>query len=528
MLIYFLKTILIQAIGLGLYFILLRNEKIFSYSRKFLWTVIICSFIIPFISIPVFEATEIVQTISQIPETIVLPEVNIVVSPAKSLGIPGVLLIVYSLITATSLLNLFLAYQKIISIKKRAVFQQPNIYISKEINLPYSFLKNIYIPESFAHQESLGMILAHENAHIQKKHSYDKLVISLLVHLFIFNPLFRIFHKEFELIHEYEVDERVIQVHSIDSYLKSLLQSTIYLQSSKNSLTHSFFSSPIKNRIIMLHKKSRNQNFRKATGLIIMFSFMLIIVFAQSQKGLAQTVNKVGPVLSNKDTSFVRNNNGSYTMTFMNENGQEIKSIVASQEFIRLLSRNRTPKETWSLNEDGGLMVKSNDTIFMDKSELLEIFDTSSDDDIEVLSNDPNASFSVIDNGTGDVKVRRNGSDPNEQVDSEAKFPGGENALIEYVTKNIKYTQDAKEAGMSVKIYVEFMIKVDGSIDKVMVRKIATKISRTSRAGDELFKNKLRQEAIRVIKSMPNWEPAYKKDGEVISSKMILPIEFNK
>lgn len=518
MLVYFLKTVLIQAIGLGLYFILLRNEKLFSYSRKYLWSVIIASFIIPFIQIPFFEGTEVVQTIHQFPQSIILPEVSITVAPSKSIGLFGIALIVYCLVAITLLLNLFLAYRKIMNIKNRSMHQEPNIYISKEIKLPYSFLKNIYIPKAFAEHESLPMIIVHENAHIQKKHSYDKIAISLLVNLFMFNPLLRVFHRELELIHEYEVDESVIQDYSIDSYLKSLLGSTIYLQNNMNSLTHSFFSSPIKNRIIMLHKKSKNKNFKRVTSITLMLTVILGIVFFQSQKAIAQPSPKINHILTEKDTVFFNNNDGTYTMKYLNKDGQEISSIVETNEFAGLLNKTSNSKGAFSIGDKGEIQLTINTS-----NEELNTKPESSGDIVRVSS--PDGSPTILNLSSGEIEVNENSDFV--KPENGAKFPGGNAALIEYMSKNLNYPTEVKEAGMSAKVFVQFKVQTDGSVADVYLLKIETKVNRKAKPNDKLLKKKLEEEALRVINKMPNWEPAYKADGEVVASKMVLPIVFN-
>ena len=92
-----------------------------------------------------------------------------------------------------------------------------------------------------------------------------------------------------------------------------------------------------------------------------------------------------------------------------------------------------------------------------------------------------------------------------------AKFPGGENALYKYVRKNTNYPKKAKRKKIEGKVFVEFTITTDGSIENAKIKS----------AADEI----LEAEALRVVNSMPKWTPSY-LDGKPVKSKYILPVTF--
>ena len=93
-----------------------------------------------------------------------------------------------------------------------------------------------------------------------------------------------------------------------------------------------------------------------------------------------------------------------------------------------------------------------------------------------------------------------------------AEFPGGEDALYQFIADNIEYPKEAREKGIQGKLFVEFIIWSDGSVGQI---KVLNKIG----GGCE-------EEVIRVIKLMPNWTPA-EQGGKIVNSKFILPIIFN-
>lgn len=89
-------------------------------------------------------------------------------------------------------------------------------------------------------------------------------------------------------------------------------------------------------------------------------------------------------------------------------------------------------------------------------------------------------------------------------------FPGGDQGLMEYVSKNIKYPEEAKVEG---RVFIGFVIEKDGSVNEVKV----------IRGISELCDN----EAIRVVKSMPNWKPGQIK-GQPVRVRFQLPVNFKK
>lgn len=90
-------------------------------------------------------------------------------------------------------------------------------------------------------------------------------------------------------------------------------------------------------------------------------------------------------------------------------------------------------------------------------------------------------------------------------------FPGGQQALMKYLNENIRYPIIAQENGVQGRVIVQFTVRKDGSIDDVKV----------VRSADP----SLDKEAIRLVKSMPNWEPG-KQRGKAVHCKFTVPIVF--
>ncbi|MBL7766643.1 MAG: energy transducer TonB [Chitinophagaceae bacterium] len=96
-------------------------------------------------------------------------------------------------------------------------------------------------------------------------------------------------------------------------------------------------------------------------------------------------------------------------------------------------------------------------------------------------------------------------------TDQMPEFPGGQDAMMTYLRQNLKYPEMAKEAGIQGRVICGFVVNEDGQISDVTVlRGIG---------------NGCDQEAIRVIKSMPNWKPG-RQNGRPVKVKFNLPINF--
>lgn len=96
-------------------------------------------------------------------------------------------------------------------------------------------------------------------------------------------------------------------------------------------------------------------------------------------------------------------------------------------------------------------------------------------------------------------------------VQETAKFPGGDQALLEFITANLNYPKIAKEKGIEGRVYVEFVINEDGAVTNA-----EAKLS-----PDPL----LTKEAIRLVNSLPKWIPG-KMDGKAVKVRFTMPVTF--
>lgn len=158
---------------------------------------------------------------------------------------------------------------------------------------------------------------------------------------------------------------------------------------------------------------------------------------------------------------------------------------------------------------------ESKEEIVKDNTEILfKIVDNAQNQTFEwVINNDFDPDMAIEEWGGPEVV------DP--VIDDEApfvvvekmpEFPGGAKALNEYLNNNLVYPALAKEAGAQGTVLVEFVVEKDGSVSNATV-----KVSQFP-ALDE--------EALRVVRSLPKWNPG-EANGRKVRVYYNVPIRFS-
>ena len=98
-----------------------------------------------------------------------------------------------------------------------------------------------------------------------------------------------------------------------------------------------------------------------------------------------------------------------------------------------------------------------------------------------------------------------------EVVEQMPQFPGGDAALMQYLSSHIKYPAVAEENGIQGRVVCTFVVERNGSITDVRVVKSVDP--------------SLDKEAVRVIKGMPSWIPG-KQNGSAVRVKYTVPVTF--
>lgn len=96
-------------------------------------------------------------------------------------------------------------------------------------------------------------------------------------------------------------------------------------------------------------------------------------------------------------------------------------------------------------------------------------------------------------------------------VEVEPEFAGGETAMNEYITQNLRYPADAYRAGQEGTVLVQFYVEKDGKVSNIAIKQGVSP--------------ELDQEAASLVMNMPAWTPA-KRGRYTVRTQMTLPVHF--
>ena len=98
-----------------------------------------------------------------------------------------------------------------------------------------------------------------------------------------------------------------------------------------------------------------------------------------------------------------------------------------------------------------------------------------------------------------------------EKAEVMPEYPGGDQAMMQFVAENVKYPQEAIDKEISGRVMVGFVVEKDGSISDVKV------VKGIGGGCDE--------EAVRVVNAMPKWKPGMDK-GKPVRVSYMMPFSF--
>ena len=439
----------------------------------------------------------------------VLPEVTVTTSTAPSRFsvwqvIGGIYLLGVGVMTLLFLIKLGRLVALIIRSPKRKMEGCTAVYLSavpEPVEGPqrgsFSFFRYAFFPNENVDSD----IMRHEMSHIEHHHSWDILFAEVMMILQWFNPFIYLYKKELQSLHEYQADRDVVAT-GIDkkNYMMLILQQCTAVDFSGMSNNFSLILTKKRIKMITRNEKAKGLWWRLLATLPVL-AFLMIAntkVTAQEQKAVDHTLkvsispfevfdDDGAPMQLIKDTIFYEDD-GTYVKFetsdgFQPETGEPCKKLT-----ITSYNADGTPRNNFFITET----ERRGDT----STYSIEPFTfTLSEHLFEQL----------IDIATSEVDTVY------QIVEEMPKFPGGEKALMDYVSNNVKYPEEAKNKNIAGRVFVSFVVEKDGSIGEV-------KVLRGIGGGCD-------EEAVRVIKEMPKWKPGMQK-GKPVRVNYMMPIFF--
>ncbi|ATP58615.1 hypothetical protein CPT03_20175 [Pedobacter ginsengisoli] len=298
-LIYLSKVSVCMGLFYAFYYLSLQRLTFFNLNRFYLLTTLILSFVIPMLQLQVQSLTEDSSKTTQASAiytstftdrtntgATVLSSFQQTDESLLAIDWPQVLFVSYLLI-AILMLSIF-AFQAIQILKHtRQVHQKIGrlkVVFKVEGFTNCSFLNYVFLNRQELSDEEVAVILHHENVHISRYHSIDKLLITICKALLWFNPLAYLYERALEQVHEYEADKETSATIGNTPYANILL--TMAVRKRNPSLTHSFVRNALKGRIKMLFN-NQSKNMKKLIyllllplGLVLTWTFAVQVVYA--------------------------------------------------------------------------------------------------------------------------------------------------------------------------------------------------------------------------------------------------------
>ena len=497
------------------YRLLFRNSNRLYFNRFFLLTSMLLALAMPLLGL--LSGMEVPQmaTLKQqlfngimLNEVIVtpdgqpvLPEVTVTTDATPSRFsvwqvIAGIYLIGVGVMTLLFLIKLGRLVVLILRSPKRKMDGFTAVFTGKEQG-SFSFFRYAFFPNENVDPD----IMRHEMSHIAHHHSWDILFAELMMILQWFNPFIYMYKKELQSLHEYQADRDVVAT-GVDkkNYMMLILQQCTAVDFSGMSNNFSLILTKKRIKMITRNEKAKGLWWRLLATLPVL-AFLLIAntkVTAQEQKAVDHTLkvsispfevfdDDGAPMQLIKDTIFYEDD-GTYVKFetsdgFQPETGEPCKKLT-----ITSYNADGTPRNNFFITETerrGDTSTYSIEPFTFTLSEHL--FEQL----LDIATSEEDTVYQI--------------------VEEMPKFPGGEKALMDYVSNNVKYPEEAKNKNIAGRVFVSFVVEKDGSIGEV-------KVLRGIGGGCD-------EEAARVINSMPKWKPG-KQKGEAVRVSYQIPIYF--
>ena len=401
---------------------------------------------------------------------------------------------------------------------------------------PFSWFRWVVVSEEDL-KDGVREILVHETAHACAGHSWDIMIADAVIIMQWFNPIAWIMKNCLKDIHEFEADEAVINS-GVNARQYQLLIIKKAVGARLYSIANSFNHSLTKKRITMMCKE-KSKMWRCAKALYI----VPVAAIAALAFTTVETVNATESEHLSKGSEFVANNERECVENCISYSDCTVKpqfpgGEAAYREWLDSFSEPLTVKAEGATYDIDFFFVVTKKGEVADylvgtvgsstlnhetKKSLNEEFDrmreslpdgwTPGEVDGKPVDVCMTVKFTNVPKERDLKTVPEDDDDKVYQVCEKApEFPGGMDAMMKYLYENIKYPAEAEAAGKDGRAIVQFIVKKDGSIGNV-------EIIRSS--GD----NSLDTEAIRVIASMPKWNPGT-QGGKPVNVKFTLPVVF--
>jgi len=532
------------------YMLMLRRESFFRFNRMVLLCILLLSLVLPLCNVPwmsldrqpVVQAAQLQMLELGIPVH-VLPEVQVLAEKQEEGFFTFSLFHLFTFIYIIGMVVLLsMRLWQIARLQfglKRGVLwhndeQGVRIYCHSGDVAPFSWMRNIVINEK-DYAEAGREIVLHEIGHIQGRHSWDVVLLTLVQMLQWWNPLCYVLGISLRDVHEYEADNFVLQQGvSARGYQLLLIRKAV--GSGSYAFANSFNHSLTKKRITMMKRIKSNPWMKSKALYVIPVAALALSAFATpkfvapieetvtklegkgtensanlqilepkkkpaAQKDMAQSsaANVTSEEVKQQDTDeqplFVLNGKiieipeDMKDISFKRMHEEQLTELlninVEDVESIAVLQRDEATK-IWGDKGSNGAIIIATKKETKEPKRLNVVYNkqTGTYDPVlkDLVKKLPGAEMdgdgNITVNGKSVAKIMLNDKiifDNNDTiynvVKEVAKFPGGDSECFEFLSENIRYPKLCHDFGVQGRVLVSFVVEKDGSISHIEKKK---------------------------------------------------------
>ena len=516
LLFYLLQVIVTSGILYGYYHFALRNKRFHKYNRFYLLAATVVSMGVPFLNIPVYftqsdaDSSFVLQTLTVF-SAAGSDNSTVFATSAEThsnwFTWQNLSWLIYMLIAFIVLLRIIFSLLKIRRIVKNNPAEKLDtirFVNTTEPGTPFSFFRWLFWNKKIElHSEKGEQVFRHELFHIEQKHSRDTIYMELLTVVFWINPFFYLIKKEVKAIHEFLADQFAVSENTKWQYAELLLMQAF---NTNQHLVNPFFHNQIKRRIAMIttSKKPGHQYLRKLMVLPVAAIVMGLFAFTYKKKqeeNLKQSLDVGNNIKTGADTTnklsvdgadHVKINSGKLNINTAAPNDTTNKPLI-------VLDGEKHEYNDGILKDlDPGIIERVN--VLKGPSAILKYGEWGKNGVIEIITK-KETKKEVLDNMVFD------------KVEIDPSFSGGNEKWKHYLERNLDASVPEKKKAQdgAYTVVIQFIVDKEGNISDA-------KALTNHRYGME-------EEALRVIKASPKWNPAI-QNGHIVKAYKKQPITF--
>ena len=560
-LIYLVKVSVALALFYGLYILCLKRDTFLRLRRIYFLSALFFSLLFPAVTIELSASGDAPVQIPTywLSDIEVGSSVNAEASTEAAVSMWVVVLIILAAVSVFCAIKFFVQVFSLVKLRIANETEKLSTYrivkMKDRRTSPFSFFNWIFINSDAHNPVELAEIIAHEQVHVDQYPSIDVILSEILCICFWWNPFAWLLKKEMKLNLEYLADKGVLE-----SGFDSKEYQYILLQVSNRStgipLINNFNVSQLKQRIMMMNKK-KSSVFTSVKYLLVVPVCATLLLGNAVQATTSLDKFSIDEISGVMDGDQVPQKKGDVYVT-VEQMPSFPGGLDAQQRFI--VNGLKYPVEAQTKGIQGRVtiryVVKSTGEI--SDIEVIRGIDPLLDNEaIRIVKSMPKwepgkqggkavdvyYTLPVVFRLAGTTKKVEPGGDPNEivavgygapqekkvgvaslkegspddkmkpfiTVEQMPSFPGGESAMHEYISNNLKYPEDAQKNGIQGRVTVRFIVRSSGEVSDVSVIR-----------GIDPGMDK---EAARMVGSMPKWLPG-KQNGQAVDVYYTLPIVY--